>query len=54
MVMQDRLNCVTDGGWSDLVLLFNVVGDPTRHIHELQLAFKPMMGARKEMNGHVA
>eukprot|EP00040_Diaphanoeca_grandis_P036941 m.238229 g.238229 ORF g.238229 m.238229 type:complete len:714 (+) comp33721_c0_seq2:153-2294(+) len=51
--IKDRINNPTYGGWSDLVILFSVEGT-SGHIHELQLALKPMMVARGAMAAHEA
>ena len=58
VMVKDRLNSRTSGGWADLVFLFRAAGSGRDGaigvIGEFQLAFKLMVEARSGMAGHEA
>ena len=55
VMVKDRLNNRTSGGWADLVFLFRAAGSGRDGvIGEFQLAFKLMVEARSGMAGHEA
>ena len=51
--LKDRINAPTDGGWCDLLFNFTIEGS-NGHVCEVQVAFKSMIAARKEGEGHAA
>jgi hypothetical protein len=50
--VKDRWKTPTSGGWSDTMITFTFVGDPTSHICEVQLVHTDMLRVRKEMGAH--
>jgi hypothetical protein len=50
--IKDRWQTPTVGGWSDVLITFTFVGDPTDHICEVQLVHADMMRVRKQMGAH--
>mmetsp|Transcript_17181 Transcript_17181/g.50756 ORF Transcript_17181/g.50756 Transcript_17181/m.50756 type:complete len:850 (-) Transcript_17181:119-2668(-) len=51
--VKDRLNTPTEGGWADLLVLFEVNGT-NRHVGEVQIAFAILHNARAGGEGHAA
>jgi hypothetical protein len=50
--VKNRWKKPTSGGWSDAMIIFTFVGDPTSHICEVQLVHTDMMRVRTKMNAH--
>jgi len=50
--IKDRFAQPSAGGWRDLMVNFVIVGDPTRHVCEVQVVHEMMLTARKGLPGH--
>jgi hypothetical protein len=50
--IKDRFARPSAGGWRDLMVNFVIVGDPTRHVCEVQVVHEMMLTARKGLPGH--
>ena len=50
--VKDRWVKATSGGWSDALLTFYFLDDPSKHIWEVQLVHADMMRVRKQMGAH--
>jgi hypothetical protein len=50
--IKDRFAHPSAGGWRDLMVNFVIVGDPTRHVCEVQVVHEMMLTARKGLPGH--
>jgi hypothetical protein len=50
--IKDRFAQPSAGGWRDLMVNLVIVGDPTRHVCEVQVVHEMMLTARKGLPGH--
>ena len=50
--VKDRWVAATSGGWSDALLTFYFLDDPSKHVCEVQLVHTDMMRVRKQMGAH--